>query len=254
MRIVSKFHDFYDSVMAMDTDKKTIYYREEKEIIINSDQLNQNGVTDKYPIHSDKIVIYEAKKIRNLFKTQTDFQIHILGFCGELLPILEHDYYVQHPSNPSCSINEFKYYIGIDNITNFLETEYKDYTLLWDRNYKTPSNKVFSIMEELNKNKKLMNIFIEQNVPSFLYYCNGHYDHVNRVQTGKIILNPCLKRYQFQSYLDPYQTYQKIQQYMENILVQDKMPMKPISDELKRDSKGFDKHSFRKDPSSKKRR
>lgn len=56
-----------------------------------------------------------------------------------------------------------------------------------------------------------------------------------------------LKQYGFQSVVPPYQAYQEISMYFGGPLA---VPMKPIpemDDDTMRDSKGFDKFSFRKD-------
>jgi hypothetical protein len=58
---------------------------------------------------------------------------------------------------------------------------------------------------------------------------------------------------EFYRVFDPYQAYQEVAMWLSNQAV----PIKPIpemSDEIKAESKGFNKFSFRKDPSSKKRK
>jgi hypothetical protein len=62
----------------------------------------------------------------------------------------------------------------------------------------------------------------------------------------RVILNPSLKDHQLAPLFPPWQTYQDIERFIGNDLVEDRLENFKMSDALKRDSKGFDKHSFKR--------
>jgi hypothetical protein len=61
-----------------------------------------------------------------------------------------------------------------------------------------------------------------------------------------LVVNPILRGYQFASVIDPFQAFQELSMYVGNNLVSQMDPDVNIPDDLKRDSKGFDKWSFRR--------
>jgi hypothetical protein len=70
---------------------------------------------------------------------------------------------------------------------------------------------------------------------------------------NEIIFNGDLSKVQFFRIVDPQQAYQRLSMWHMNQASPHKEPM-PISDEEKAESKGFNKFSFRQDPSSKPKR
>lgn len=92
--------------------------------------------------------------------------------------------------------------------------------------------------------------FTKHRSPVFVACYAQNYE---RKTDGFITYNAELKPYEFYRVHDAYQTYQQVRMWLANQAV----PMKPIpvpDDKTMAEIKGFDKHSFRKDPSSKKRR
>ena len=68
-----------------------------------------------------------------------------------------------------------------------------------------------------------------------------------------LVVNGILKDFDFVKLFDPYQAFQELQMYLSNIAV----PLKPIpeiDDVTMAEAKGFNKWSFRKERSSKKRK
>ena len=62
----------------------------------------------------------------------------------------------------------------------------------------------------------------------------------------RLVINPELRLYNFVSQADPYSAYQEIERYIGNDLVQQEDPTNKISDEIKRDLKGFNDWSFKR--------
>jgi hypothetical protein len=63
-----------------------------------------------------------------------------------------------------------------------------------------------------------------------------------------------LKDVEFFRVFDPHTTYQEIFMYISGVLGGNMKEIPEMSDDDMRDSKGFDKWSFRKEPSSKKKK
>ena len=69
----------------------------------------------------------------------------------------------------------------------------------------------------------------------------------------RFTLNPCLAELGFERVIPPFDAYQKLESYLFNELAEQNDPPVEISDDIRRDSHGFDKHSFRKDPTKRRR-
>ena len=80
---------------------------------------------------------------------------------------------------------------------------------------------------------------------------SAHYFNENHIE---IEANPRLNAYAFAKVKDPYTARQEIEQYIGNNLAQQRDPEVHVSDEIRAESHGFDKHSFRRDPSKSKKR
>ena len=68
---------------------------------------------------------------------------------------------------------------------------------------------------------------------------------VNNYHAGKLIINPCLKDYDFAQMVDPYTAFQEIDMFLGNNMVDQVDPRVNRTNEEIRDSKGMDKWSFR---------
>ena len=94
-------------------------------------------------------------------------------------------------------------------------------------------------LREFHTFKGIDEIFIELNAPIFaiIFY---DYKPILRI-------NPCMKDLCLQSSIGPFLAYQEIDMYLNNILITKENKIPKFSDNLIRDSKGFDINSFRKE-------
>ena len=70
-----------------------------------------------------------------------------------------------------------------------------------------------------------------------------------------VLVNPCLSNIQFHKHMDPFSAFLTLEQYVSNQMApKDSRMDQPVPDKLNAESHGFDKSSFRKEPSTKKRR
>jgi hypothetical protein len=102
-------------------------------------------------------------------------------------------------------------------------------------------NKVFTVFNESFHDKSFLEeIFISLDTPIFIIPGKN----ILR-KDPRIIINPNLKEYLIQKKFNPVNTYQEIDMYLSNILTCSENHDINMTDELKRDSKGFDECSFK---------
>lgn len=216
MRIISKFHDYYDKIQMYGADRELIYYR---------NQL----VIDKEP---------------ERYQDYYSFKPITIGFCGKLY--FAYQRYILSEGDRTCWNMEdcdksVKDYSSTNEAKIYLEGRGKFFK--WKSKYETRGEVVRGFMEENRKNcSELREIFEQYNTPIFVE------------KPTKIIINACLKDYDFYRQLDAYNTYQEISMYVGNFLKKPTKEIPEIADDIMRDIKGFDKHSFRKEPTKKARR
>lgn len=210
MIIVSRFKDYYDGGAAYGVDTGRRYIRETQEI-----------------------------------EFRHKYNFDIIGFCGKLYPfdnIMSIIY-----NNPKKYTNydpflQFKEYKDRNNDTQYklIPTAKHSYTNWWDK-YHLRTNKQ-GHWEKAKLDKEYLQIFIEYQVPIFWI------GRPNSLEGTKLVLNPCLKNLAFFKVMDTTQAFQEIEMYLSNVLVHDTQVIVPVGDDnVIRDSKGFDKWTFRKE-------
>jgi hypothetical protein len=160
----------------------------------------------------------------------------VIGFCGELY--LFKDFTNPYASNKEKEAKQYIFHgencMYLEKNNNYIE-DGKDprfYPLKSSYSKKWAKEEY----ENLKKHPRIKELFFKYNVPCFF---------IN--QKGDLILNPRLQDYAFFKVFDSVQTFQRIEMYISNVLVSDTKVDVPVgNDEVIRDSKGFDKYSFRK--------
>lgn len=227
MKLISKFHDYYDTPFRQSAvDPKHLFKRETTEMLIN---------------FSGSRYVFRTLKIDSTMKY---FSAGCIGFCGKLYPFIKY-HELGKPDEYSYSVEELekKYSKQLPNPSK--SSYYNSLNLRpWLSNGSIKDWKEEYI---LHNDKILLNIFDKYKTAYFVidptlgdnyaYYKNPKFP---------IILYPRLKDYQFFKVFDTYQTFQCIEQFLTNNLVKPDMIEIKIPDKLKAESKGFDKWSFRK--------
>jgi len=245
MKIVSKFHDYYDSLLNLYVDEKNpVWIRNEivKETRLPFDEMigsffsASNRFSDIYPIcTSSGVIVFcgttypyfivemdtgeplPTPTLKNKTKTIAVFdKQEIIDLECEFL-LKQSDWYVKRvfsKSKVTESIN-----------TYYAEIQKHD----WDKLHKEHSSPVLLV-----KNKKYdVNLKTKSN-------------HV-------VVVNPKLSDFNFAKIIDPYSAIQQIDMYLNNQLASDKMTPIEVSDKVMQYAKGFDhKYSFKKEPTKKK--
>lgn len=213
MKIISKFHDYYD-IARVGIDKTRVFNRETSFV--------SEGKHDLFHEYKPFVAVP-----RNTRMGAHDIRFGIVGFCGTIHPFVnveDNRYYnyfdmvgrYPHLFDGTASISErdvCRYRLGLDGIASWFHADFGYFHKFFDK---------------------------------YAYFsCENTYDVAMR-----IYFYPLLKELQFFRVFDPYSCYQAIEMFVcNNLAPRDTMKILPISDKLKAESHGFNKFSFRKDKS-----
>lgn len=239
MRLLSKQHDYYDSIFRNYSKDSNVFVRNSSDITV---------IVKGMPSISLPDVNYKS--------FQYSFGFGVVGFCGNLYPYIRVIEIDKANILYSTSIKNYAY-----SLADFGKAVkgYSDHELKYFNLMKTLYTDFYKIVEdwlenskidrwresfELDNCKDLTDIFTEHKVAYFNIRCED-IRYENNVQ-----LYPVLADYQFFRVMDIFATYQTLEYYLCNILVSPDNPYtEPVSDKIKAESKGFDKFSFRKEKS-----
>lgn len=252
MRITSKFHDYYDVGMSEGQDQSLVYQR--------------------YPIVEER----EGCPFHTMSSGHRhDMSLYVcsytIGFCGKLYKVLEINTLENASRNDKEGRSTRKWAYDLKDVDDYIHDvypkHYSDYLEVgWRRNNRwswhqrrnafslffngLPQNRLGDATEEiLHENEEWRRSFFDKHQsPIFVVQPST----VLSPYGSRITYNASLKLYEFYRVFDPYQAYQEISMWLGNQAV----PVKPIpemTDQIKAESKGFNKFSFRKDPSKKRK-
>ena len=232
MLLISKFSDYYEaSGLHYGVDNHLTYNRRTETVDNNLFTSNQHAELQTY--------LKDIK--RGLYFSYGDIGydfFHLLGFCGKVYPCF-HFYNIN---------KKYDYWFcKSDNLIGYLQTNglYEEVRLIL---YAEKGKK--SLKEKFDRTidciKPLSNSFFETvQAPVFLYS--------NNVAGPSITINPCLKDYGFQHYIDSVTAYQEITMYLGKLNNRE-LDYSVGGDKVLAKSKGFDKLSFTQVSPNKKQR
>jgi hypothetical protein len=227
MKIISSFHDYYDSVARAGIDSTIIYFRTTEELDVLPKDKAVVALEASKKIHEGLPAYTRSVCSRqiNQFTTYAYYPIYIL-FCGKIRVTF------------AAMDNRFAYRPG-KRIEEYVIPE-----------------RMLTIATSYDEVNPRRLRYTHSAKERFKFFMEADGKPVNMVplqapvmvmELARYIINPCLKDYQFHKIVDPYTAFQELQMYISGVLsTGDKNPQKPISDELKAQSKGFDEWSFRK--------
>lgn len=238
MRIISDFHDYYDVVQAQGQDQSLLYLRKqkEKELTIRPELIaSNNGRYDQY--FSRLLSLVESAAI---------------GFCGKVYPVVKINIATGNGNVDSHGCYK------IEDVDSLLEANLKDKDLdvyygnksLRELGLRWPSGtsfsrKLFKGYFEKDQNALLAKFFTEERCPVFVMQYHGYSKEKN-----KLVVNGCLKDWQFFKIFDTYTAFQELSMYIGGMAAPEK-EIPDVSDSDMLVAKGYDKWSFRKPPKSK---
>lgn len=235
MRIISKFHDYYDCICRYGVDKSAVFVRERK--TVKCPVCITGGVGNL----SDNLL---GEWIGGSFRKATPFYIF---FCGQVIRGVRIEIY----GNFVFSAKTFLYtkeHVNKYMIDKFFTQSDRDLVINWLENSIPGHGRVY-IPYALNfRNNVLYDYALSQGVPYFLVSCFSQDAGDSYYQQVTIL--PNLKDLGFMRVMTPQDAFSKIHSFITNDLVKERvMKIDPVSDKVKVESHGFDKWSFRREPS-----
>jgi hypothetical protein len=226
MRIISKFHDFYDSLA--DGSDSNIWTRRQSTIFIDKNDLffKRYGFGNPFPVEAAQLNIGKSWLSRDFIQ----FEIMLLIFCGQLIPLWR------------C---KDKTGYSIDGLRPFLA----------EQGYNPEDFGRWSFFSPFRIADKLFAGEVSPEVGTFnlKYKCPiillRQYKGEDRNLRYVMEFNPCLKDLEFQRHINIVDTFQSLERFIFNELVNIDSVTSTGNDKVIAASKGFGhKYAFRKEP------
>lgn len=239
MRIISKFHDYYDTALSYGIDTTLIYDRQTVEIDLKEDVPNE---------------IYKLLRMHNnSYGRKFNTELYVVGFCGTFYPV-----YRLVDTNSTPVIKDFTRFVySSDDVVAFLtDMKLSDALVTFNKTQKARDLKysfrsIFSkqIFERnIAKSHTSDELFHKYKTPIMLFKTTDGY----RRKTT-LVLNPQLKDYDFFRKFDAFTSFQNISMYLGGVIGNNEDAIVNVSDKDMRDAKGFDDWSFKTLPTKHKK-
>lgn len=261
MKLYSGFKDYYDVIQRMDLDPRPAYVRKNNIDLV---------------IFKDKAKMASFGSLSGVFKMmpmapkEAGTSRLILGFCGRLIPLYLHGRQVydsivsvldrlREPPDPEVEDQTHNYRSRLWNhkrLIQVLDKETRRDTYSDTRwGFHPDGWKGWLAGDGALLQGEHDEIFRMVGAPIFLWRGRWMNDEISHQKSGIVLeKNPSLKYFGYQRFMEPYEVWQSIDQYLGNQMAKQEDPS-PLSDELRRDAHGFDDRSFKAiAPSEKKAR
>jgi hypothetical protein len=225
MKIINyKKHDYYDSAMAYlsEPDKSCIFDRKTNEYYLG------NKVKFNIPYINNSLNEYKISELKT----------YILLFCGKVIPLIKITLLDQNT----------KVFYNKNDFINFMETN--GYKFSKKRSFSYFGRSLISSKEGLeaffNNQKDYSSYHHEYNSPILLFeYCYGAKEGKRNHWQYKLTVNPILKDLKVMQIIPPTEAFQEIYMFIGGVLSNTEDIPDNISDEIKRNQKGFNQFSFK---------
>lgn len=257
MRIISKFHDYYDTALGYGADPTLIYSRETREYNITKGHPFK-GIITPYT-SKDNSGFWQCRNWR-ADEFPLDIKLYVIGFCGKTYPLIR--VYTKYAPSDNNYFGEH-YYHNLEYI--YSESDFRYYITT---HYGEQGCKLYLNQERLHNRKLRMgwdSYINHQDISNFFKYYNSAptettfeelfrcnktpiwiFKHHN-YNKEFIIINPKLITYNFVRIHNAYAAFQEISMYLGGVLGNSNPPIPEVSNDDLIKAKGFDKYSFRKD-------
>lgn len=220
MRIISKFHDYYDSAMGYGQDPTLIYRREAATHTIGSRFVNSRIVT----LLSLRPRYYGFKP-----------KLGVIGFCGRIYPVWI------TPEAETTTVS-----LASDRTDRITLTEDDLHRGNYPASYSGAGPSKINLAQ-INSFKGLeigRALFVQLKAPVF--FATGTCKWLSPDFPIEIITNPRLATLDFMKVFDSFSAFQEISMFLGMQLTgEDEAPQTVGSDDIIAASKGFDQYSFR---------
>jgi len=252
MRIISKFHDYYDSIQSIGYDPELIYHRVQSEYIIEpisgawySKSNKKFHMPGGLPHFTDSFMeLFSFQNFLGRRGVPSDATIWMIGFCGKYYIVLDSGapFSTYYKPRLARAFNNQFYYDKQSAVEHYKKVLKKDKV----------SYRAFDLVGEcsINPFTDAIEPFRVLNCPVFSI---NLLDRYSLFRTKKITVNPCLADFKFYRLFDTYTVYQEIAMFLSGVLGWPENATVDISDTDMRDAKGFDDWSFKKRPTKKRK-
>lgn len=238
MLIINKKNkDYYDGVVGtVGVDKTIVYERKYQELEEND--INFPEEFKKYRKYYPKEEPILCKlwhfnlQNRKKYIGETPF---IVGFCGKIYIGWKFHYKISNIHLDDTIKTDIVY--DLDEIKKLIE--HKSWNLHLD-----------DIVNDI-LNYNAIDIFRRYNTPIFIYDYDYYFSEYRSV-VPRFYINPRLKDFEFYKVFDTFTAFQEIQMFISGVLGSGEKEITEVEDKHKISQHGFDKWSFRKEPTKKK--
>jgi hypothetical protein len=240
MKIISKYHDYYDSAMAYGVDTTNTYVRKSYEIEEEKRAVkNEKSDALKPLFNLSHKLPHNGSFIGNPYKEgEYNISTFIIAFCGRAylgikVTVRESDGYKDDML--FYTADTYRKYINTEVSKKMKEHFYGDGTDWMGRHTISDKSidKLFAMVAAFNSPTP----FCTLKEPYMLIH-KPFYDHVAEI-------NPILKDWQFYKVKDAFAAYQDIDMYLSGVIGATQNPIIEVSNDVKISKHGFDKVSFR---------
>lgn len=220
MKILSKFHDYYDKACQWGIDTTQLFIR------------------NTTSIASDKRLGYGELYTRGIGANSG-----AIWFCGKLYPYICVRYLQE-----TCVLVKYEYFFDITSFKTYVENAIPKEGWgtggRFNGGLRSEAESVFGERRRCDVDNYLAPLAQEHKCPYLHITGGGNHRHPDEVE-----LYPVLKDYNFQKVKDPYTAFQDIQSYKFGVLGCNENEVVTISDKDRIAGKGFDtKYGFRTRP------
>jgi len=241
VRIISKFHDYYDTAMGHGQDPNIVYMR----------------VPSLVPVKGWK---WDNQFVEVLNHGHLGWDLHanlgVIGFCGRCYPVWM-DAGLQFDEESLTSSRSMIYSLNLADLIKQVSTTYSEKSATFRQSRKRfmasaryieeTVQKAYDAAEKLSGAEVNDASFSELDCPVFVMVGRNYWKVRNPQDfNGMVIKNPRLATLGFQTIADPFSAFQEIAMYMGSALAKEPIAPDTVGDDkLIAKSKGFDEKSFR---------
>ena len=252
MRIISTFHDYYD-ILNDGSDKDHVWKRKTHSFLPNMNDpfYKVDNWENSLPHLMDYVdipkkgAVYDSSGCLWRRGMSEEYRRALLLFCGKFHP------FVRVNDRICWDFASFAEAIDLEE-RPFFKREHS----FFSRKYVLAACQAMFTQEKILPRFKTLNLRLK--CPIVLLDMEELdlgpvREHEPERFCVRITLNPCLAELNFASQIPPLDAFQKLEGYLFNELAMQNDPPLEVNDTILRDSHGFDKFSFRKPPSKKRK-
>lgn len=230
MKILSSFHDYYDGLMSHDANEYH-YIRNSHTLELPNQQWHSKTLISPFGDFDSKYEYFLA----------TQYQEYIVKFCKEIDFLSEWLIFGVSGKLYLFIRSYDKQHTEKVKLFTSLETYENDNTVYhYSKHFSVFATKtIHEWMTIYNNHPNNIDVFVGLKTPIFIIE--------RKHRNLELTINPCLVKYGLQAFFNIHTIFQEIEQFCMNSLTNNPTPPCIMTDELRRDSKGFDKHSFKKE-------